>query len=524
MSTKRTDIVLVDSDEDVLPAAYKVPRTTDLMTASHLELSSDDDELDTAAHFDTGESQLHPHTDDKGNSHETTHVNGFSDSTSEFGSSSSSSPRDLLLAPISVEEYRAAVAEAAADAGDTRTPADGAILLQDPTQVPAEERLATRRYLKTHGIMEFLDHYLPTTASADDILSLIFKLGFLPKDVSDYSNDDDNLIRLIQVLNMAMKTTLTLRTRLPDFSTVNSLLGKLQTASKIMVITGAGISTSLGIPDFRSSQGFYTQLQHLGLSDPQEVFDLDFFHQDPSIFYLIAHLILPPEDAYTPLHAFLKLLQDKGKLLRNYTQNIDNLEGVVGISPDKLIQCHGSFAMARCVTCGHQVPGELIFPQIRAKELAYCVKCNAKRLRLLKNESVHLSESYGVMKPEITFFGEPLPSRFHRMIKQDINECDLLICIGTSLKVAPVLHILDRVPEEVPQVLINRDRIDHFNLDLSILGYCDDAAAYLCDRLGWDLAHPDYQSLLHKDGGLMLEGTDEPAVYRLVHKGLPGEI
>ena len=60
-----------------------------------------------------------------------------------------------------------------------------------------------------------------------------------------------------------------------------------------MVITGAGISTSLGIL-IRSSQGFYSMIQHLGLSDPQEVFDLDLFLNDPNIFYSIAHMILPP--------------------------------------------------------------------------------------------------------------------------------------------------------------------------------------------------------------------------------------
>ncbi|CAI4327977.1 BAM_G0008490.mRNA.1.CDS.1 [Saccharomyces cerevisiae] len=85
--------------------------------------------------------------------------------------------------------------------------------------------------------------------------------------------------------------------------------------------------------------------------DPQDVFNYNIFMHDPSVFYNIANLVLPPENIYSPLHSFIKMLQMKGKLLRNYTQNIDNLESYAGISTDKLVQCHGSFATATCVTC-----------------------------------------------------------------------------------------------------------------------------------------------------------------------------
>ena len=109
-------------------------------------------------------------------------------------------------------------------------------------------------------------------------------------------------------------------------------------------------------------------IQHLGLSDPQEVFDLDLFLNDPNIFYSIAHMILPPNQIYSPLHSFIKLLQDKNKLLRNYTQNIDNLESYAGIHKENLIQCHGSFATASCITCGYKVDGEIIFQKLKIKK------------------------------------------------------------------------------------------------------------------------------------------------------------
>ena len=136
------------------------------------------------------------------------------------------------------------------------------------------------------------------------------------------------------------------------------------------------ISTSLGIPDFRSKDtGLYSRLAHLGLSDPQEVFDIAIFRDDPSIFYSVARDILPSTNKFTPTHAFIRLLQEKNKLLTNFTQNIDNLEGHAGILPEKLIQCHGSFATASCIECHYKVNGEEIYPDLRAGRVARCARC-----------------------------------------------------------------------------------------------------------------------------------------------------
>ncbi len=136
------------------------------------------------------------------------------------------------------------------------------------------------------------------------------------------------------------------------------------------------ISTSLGIPDFRSKEtGLYSQLQRLGLSDPQEVFDIALFREDPTIFYSVAKDILPSSKRFTPTHAFIRLLQDNGKLLTNFTQNIDNLEHHAGILPEKLIQCHGSFATATCIECKYKVPCEKIYYDLKAGKVARCDNC-----------------------------------------------------------------------------------------------------------------------------------------------------
>lgn len=158
------------------------------------------------------------------------------------------------------------------------------------------------------------------------------------------------------------------------------------------------ISTSLGIPDFRSKDtGLYSQLQHLGLSDPQEVFDINLFREDPTIFYSVAKDILPSSKRFTPTHAFIRLLQDNGKLLTNFTQNIDNLERHAGILPEKLVQCHGSFATATCIECKYKVPCEKIYYDLKAGKVARCDNC-IKMLRQAKSGLKRKRSSNGSSK------------------------------------------------------------------------------------------------------------------------------
>lgn len=377
-----------------------------------------------------------------------------------------------------------------------------------------------RRFIKSEGHVPFLDLFLPSGPTANDILKLTNLLGYKPVKVKQiFSSAINPLEASICFLRGAINNVLKSRTRLIDFNKIIDVVNALKNAQNILVLTGAGISTSLGIPDFRSSQGFYSKMKNLGLDDPQDVFSLEIFKRDPSIFYSIAYMILPPDNAYTPLHSFIKLLQDKGKLLRNYTQNIDNLEANSGITADKIVQCHGSFATASCVTCKYKIPGETLYPNLRAKKIAYCPFCENERKSLLRkiekmeDEGGYSSrydniQSFGVMKPDITFFGENLPERYHNTIKEDVRHCDLLITIGTSLKVAPVSDIVNKVPNEVPQILINRDPINHCEFDVELLGYCDQVITWLCgNEVKWNIDHKDFDKILHS--GLEMKVIDE---------------
>ncbi|CZR60989.1 related to sirtuin 5 and related class III sirtuins (SIR2 family) [Phialocephala subalpina] len=328
-------------------------------------------------------------------------------------------------------------------------------------------------------------------------------------------------LRTIGPENLAISRELSKRIKLPQYNTIDDAVELIKRSKNIIVLTGAGISTSLGIPDFRSKDiGLYSKLAHLGLNDPQEVFDISIFREDPSIFYQVARDILPSTDRFTPTHAFIALLQSKGKLLTNYSQNIDNIEAAAGILPEKLIQCHGSFATASCVECKYQVPGEHIFGDIKAGRIPKCDRCLEQMRRLKAPAAMKRKRSYnsqdkkkkksgfdaldgdtssedeyddpkaGVMKPDITFFGEPLPDRFSdRLTNHDKDLVDLVIVIGTSLKVAPVSEVVPYLPTHIPQMYISRTPVSHVNFDVDMLGDCDIVVAELCRRAGWDLKH-----------------------------------
>lgn len=364
-----------------------------------------------------------------------------------------------------------------------------------------------KRVLRNEGMVGFLEQYLPDSPRGVDILYVTTLLGFFPSSLTEDIDDEKNLMKAVKVLQKAMNKVISTRSRIQDLNTVEKAIDAIEKAQKIVVLTGAGISTSLGIPDFRSDKGIYSLVEDLGLDDPQQVFDLDTFRLEPAIFYKVAHMVLPPENKWTPTHAFIKALSDKGKLLRNYTQNIDNIEASVGIPSDQFIQCHGSFATATCRTCGRQVEGSKIFPIILTEQLPVCPKCFFKRKQKLKDSDS--TGDYGIMKPDITFFGEDLPGNFYDNLGKDVEDCDLLICIGTSLKVAPVNNIVNRIRPEVPQLLINRDDISFAEFDVTLVGYCDEVVSYLSKKLGWDLNHEDYEKISQSNFELRIEDADE---------------
>merc|ERR1719394_1228606 len=150
------------------------------------------------------------------------------------------------------------------------------------------------------------------------------------------------------------------------------------------------------------------------------MFDIHYFRRDPRPFFKFAREIYPGQFSPSPCHRFIAALEEGNKLLRNYTQNIDTLEQEAGIQ--NVVQCHGSFATATCAVCGLKVDSDAIKQDILNQVIPHCPKCS-------------LSLTNAVMKPDIVFFGESLPEEFHNRMALDKDHCDLLIVIGSSLKV-----------------------------------------------------------------------------------------
>jgi hypothetical protein len=90
----------------------------------------------------------------------------------------------------------------------------------------------------------------------------------------------------------------------------------------------------------------------------------------------------------------------------------------------------------------------------------------------------------GVVKPNIVFFGEDLGDRFHIQMGEDRDKVDLLVVIGSSLKVQPVALIPYNIDPEVPQILINREPLQKYNSDITLLGNCDDILVALSLAVG----------------------------------------
>eukprot|EP00775_Hariotina_reticulata_P006779 gene6779-6996_t len=222
---------------------------------------------------------------------------------------------------------------------------------------------------------------------------------------------------------------------------------------RIITMCGAGISVSAGIPDFRTpGSGLYSQLERFGLPEPEAVFSISFFKKNPKPFYLLAKELFPGNYKPTPTHLFIKLLHDKGLLLRCFTQNIDSLEHQAGLPQSAVVAAHGNFDSAHCIKCGKEHGLEHVKEAVFSDSICHCTKCG------------------GLVKPDIVFFGEQLPDRFYERMEYDFPTCDLLLVMGTSLVVHPFASLIDAVPDFCPRVLVNRERVGEGMGGLGLMG------------------------------------------------------
>lgn len=197
----------------------------------------------------------------------------------------------------------------------------------------------------------------------------------------------------------------------------------IRRANSIVALTGAGISTAAGIPDFRGPKGLYVTRRY----DPERVFEIGWFRREPQYFYEFSRDFVAEVKDIRPTftHRFLADLEKEGGLVGVITQNIDMLHQLAGSRT--VVELHGSYRAARCLSCGQRFEDlsygwwEQNMNNSTTPPVALCPKCN------------------GVLKPDIVFFGEMVNS--FEEAERMVSQCDLLLVLGSSLQVAPASHL-----------------------------------------------------------------------------------
>jgi len=198
----------------------------------------------------------------------------------------------------------------------------------------------------------------------------------------------------------------------------------LAEARKVVVLTGAGISTDSGIPDFRGPQGLWTK-------NPlaEKMSNIHYYLADPEVRKLSwqNRLASPAWNAKPNAgHLALVTLEKKNKLHALITQNIDELHQIAGNSPDKVIEVHGTMRRVMCWDCGMRAPMQKALDRVRAGEAdPSCRDCG------------------GILKSDTISFGQQLVPEVIDRAMQAAGEAELFLAVGTTLQVYPVAGTVD---------------------------------------------------------------------------------
>ena len=192
-------------------------------------------------------------------------------------------------------------------------------------------------------------------------------------------------------------------------------------SGKVVVFTGAGISTESGIPDFRSPGGIWSRY------DPED-FTIQKFLSGPAARNTIWKMSLEggllTEAKPNLAHYAIAELHNLGKLDCVITQNIDNLHQKAGVPDDRVFELHGNMEWAVCLSCHRRFPmPEVLQRMSQGVEAPDCPECR------------------GILKPDAVFFGEALPQGTLQEAIRRAKNCDLLIVIGSTLVIYPAAYV-----------------------------------------------------------------------------------
>ena len=222
---------------------------------------------------------------------------------------------------------------------------------------------------------------------------------------------------------------------MPHNSELAAIYSWIATARRIVVLTGAGISTDSGIPDFRGPRGVWTLNPKA-----EQMSDIRYYVADPEVRRLSwqSRLAHPAWTAAPNAgHHALVALEARGTLHALITQNIDGLHQRAGISPERVIEVHGTLHQVMCLSCGWRGPMQETLDRVRAGEDdPACLECE------------------GLLKSNTISFGQQLIPEVIERAMRVAGEGDLFMAIGSTLQVYPVAAAVPRALDAGARLLI----------------------------------------------------------------------
>jgi len=218
-------------------------------------------------------------------------------------------------------------------------------------------------------------------------------------------------------------------------ATIHAVQGWLRASSRIVVLTGAGISTESGLPDFRGPQGLWTKDP-----DAEKLSDIRYYMSDSEIrkkawrqrLEMLSRLAEPNRG-----HLAIVELERRGTLHAVVTQNIDGLHQKAGTSPDLVIEVHGTVRKVRCTRCTWKGPMEETLARVTAGESdPPCLQCG------------------GILKSDTISFGQALVPAVISRAMRAAETADLLLAVGTSLQVYPIAGAVPAAHAAAARVVI----------------------------------------------------------------------
>ena len=214
----------------------------------------------------------------------------------------------------------------------------------------------------------------------------------------------------------------------------------INNSENIVVLTGAGISTESGIPDFRSKTGIYQ-------TSPEEILSIDYFFKHPKLFYQFAiENIYRPNAQPNMGHEILAEWEKSGRVTHIITQNIDGLHQKAG--SESVIEFHGTIKTATCLNCGKKYSTDEMVERMNAlAEYYVCNHC----------ETTSIVERY--IKPDVVLFGDAgewFTFEGFNTVTDLIQQADCLVVLGSSLQVTPFSSFPTYRANGIPLVIINK--------------------------------------------------------------------